>query len=163
RPLPANLRPFTAWDGQWYVSIAQRGYHAAPVQPGPLGGHHDFAFYPAWPLLMKIASLDGRLPMARVGLVLANALFVGAAIVVFLVVAEVFGTEAARWGVGLLAFSPASYVLTMTYSEPLFLGLTGLYFLNRGRRSQPLIAAATMFARVTGLAILASAAVRFWR
>ena len=65
--------PFLAYDGQWYVDIATNGYHVRaldnPNSPHP---HYDFAFHPAWPLLIRIASLGGLLPAGFVAVVLAN-------------------------------------------------------------------------------------------
>src|SRR5258706_8520 len=72
-----------------------------------------------------------------------------------------FGTYPARRGITLLAFSPAAYVFSMAYSEPLFLLLAGLYFLGRTRPLSPVLAGLAMLTRVTGVAIAASAAVRW--
>jgi len=155
--------PFVAWDGQWYLRIALFGYHAAALQSSALaGGHHDFAFYPGWPLLIRIASLGGLLPADLVAAVLANILFVLAAIVVYRLFADRFGAQTALWGTVLLAFSPVSYVFSMAYTEAAFLLFAGLYFLNRYGRLSPALAGLTMLFRVFGVAIAASAAVMFF-
>jgi len=52
-------------------------------------------------------------------------------------------------------------VLSMAYSEPLFLLTAGLYFVNRYGRASPAFAFVATLARVTGLAIGASAFVTF--
>jgi hypothetical protein len=88
---------FLQWDGQWYMRIAQTGYHSYAIQTGGLGGHHDYAFFPGWPALMR------------------------------------------------------------------GLSTLGLYFANRGKPRQPLLAAATMLVRITGVAIMVSAAVMWLR
>ncbi|HLX35634.1 MAG TPA: mannosyltransferase family protein [Candidatus Limnocylindrales bacterium] len=160
--LGAQKSPFVAWDGQWYLDIAAHGYHAYAMQPGPHGGHHDFAFYPGWPSVIRAVSLT-RLPPVVAAVVAANVLFLCAVVVVFLVLRGEFGGDVARRGVLLLAFSPAAYVMSMAYSEPLFLLLSGSYFLLRRSKSSPLLAAATMLTRVSGLAIGASAAVAWLR
>src|SRR4051812_38800319 len=50
--------PFNIWDSEWYLWIAGQGYHADAVAKTAFGpGYHDFAFWPAWPLLIKGASL----------------------------------------------------------------------------------------------------------
>ena len=155
--------PFLAWDGQWYLHIALLGYHATPLQSSVLaGGHHDFAFYPGWPSLINIASLGGLLPVDVVAAVLANILFVLAAIVVYRLFADRFGARTALWGTVLLAFSPVSYVFSMAYSEAGFLLLVGLYFLDRYGRLSPVLAGLAMLFRVAGVAIAVSAAVMFF-
>jgi hypothetical protein len=159
--------PFVAWDAQWYMTIAHFGYHATAMQIGPNGGHHDFAFYPLWPTVLRGGELFG-IPANVAGPIFANLLFIAALVVIYLVLEDAFGRSSARWGIALLAFSPAAYVLSMAYSEPLFLFLTGSYFLVRSRRVKsvvrgPLLAALTMAARVTGLAVLVSAGVAWLR
>jgi len=110
------------------------------------------------------------LPATTFGVVAANLLFVAALIVIFRVMTDRFGIDAARRGVILLAFSPAAFALSMLYSEPLFLLLAGLYFMSRSERAgvvlraaAPLLAGASMFVRVSGLAIAASAAITWLR
>src|SRR5258706_797453 len=105
-PLPvltAFRSPFLAWDSQWFLSIVRWGYHALPLQAGGIGGHHDFAFYPGWPALLR--SLGGLgLPIAPVAVVMANLLFVAALVAIFAVLEHHFGTDPARRGITLLAF-----------------------------------------------------------
>jgi len=161
--LTSYSSPFVAWDGQWYLRIALFGYHATALQSsGLVGGHHDFAFYPGWPLLIRIASVGGLLPADLVAAVLANILFVLAAIVVYRLFADRFGARTALWGTVLLAFSPVSYVFSMAYSEAGFLLLVGLYFLDRYGRLSPVLAGLAMLFRVAGVAIAVSAAVMFF-
>jgi Mannosyltransferase (PIG-V) len=153
--------PFVAWDAQWYLHIAATGYHAAPQQGDLATGHHDFAFYPGWPIFIRIASLGGLLPIDLVAVVLANLLFVVALVVIYRVFVDRFGEQTAYWAALLLAFNPAGYVLSMAYSEPLFLLAAGLYFASRYNRASPVLAALSVLARLAGLAIGASAAVMF--
>lgn len=159
--LTLDRSPFVAWDAQWYLRIAATGYHALPLQPGPNGGHHDFAFYPAWPFLIRIASL-GVIPLSRLAVVLSNGLFVVGLILLYLLLLERFGEDAATNGVLLLAFAPAAYVFSLAYSEPTFLVLGTLVFLLRGRR-RILAAIGAMLARASGLAIFVSSVVAAWQ
>jgi mannosyltransferase PIG-V len=151
--------PLVAWDGQWYLHIAQHGYHAQPIQPGGPSGHHDFAFFPGWPLLIRLVSLGGLLPMAGMAVALSNVLFVMAALTFYRVFAERFDERVALGGVLLLAFNPAAYVFSMGYSEALFVLLLGLFFLFETRLPAPIAAGFAMLTRVSGLAIGASQAV----
>lgn len=152
--------PFVAWDGQWYLHIVQFGYHAAPLQSVRLA-HYDFAFFPGWPLLIRLVSLNGLLPTDGTAVLLANFLFVLVAIAAYRLFADRFGQQAALWGTILLAFNPAAYVFSMAYSETLFVLMAVLYFLDGYGRRSPIFAALATVARATGLAIGASAAVMF--
>jgi hypothetical protein len=155
-----RANPFIAWDGGWYLSIAARGYHPFPIQPGPVGGHYDFAFFPGWPILIRVSTL-GFLPAGVTSVLLADLLFVGAAVLIWRLIADRYGHFAATGAVALLAFSPPAYVFSMAYSEPLFLVVAALYFLSRaGGLRRPLLAASAMLVRIDGLAVVASAAAR---
>jgi hypothetical protein len=160
--MTAERSAFLAWDSQWYLRIAQYGYHPWAIQVGPNGGRHDFAFFPAWPGVMRGLDLAG-LPLGPAAVIVANIFAIAAILVIFGVLERHFGRPAARGGVVLLAFGPAAFVMSMAYSEPLFLLLAGLYFASAGKPRQPLFAAATMLGRVTGLAIAASALVGWAR
>ena len=154
--------PFAAWDGQWYLQIASTGYHAQALQSATrVGGHHDFAFYPGWPLVIKIVSLNGLLPIDLTAAVLANGLFIIAAIVAYRLFADRFSARTALWATLLLAFNPVAYVFSMAYTESLFVVLLALYFVDRYGRAAPILAGAATLVRISGLAIAASAGVMF--
>src|SRR5919107_3234356 len=153
---------FLAWDAQWYLRIAQYGYHPWAIQVGPNGGRHDFAFFPGWPGVMRGLDLVG-FPLGLAAVIAANLLAIAAIVVIFGVLERHFGRQAARGGIVLLAFGPVAFVLSMAYTEPLFLLLAGLSFASVGKPWQPFLAAATMLVRVTGLAVLASAVVAWLR
>lgn len=145
----------TVWDAVWYVGIAETGYHGGVVRGG-----HDFAFFPAWPLLMKVGSL-GLFPLPATGAILATVCFVVAAVVVWRVLADRLDAPAATAGVVLLAFAPSAYVFSLPYSEPLFLLAAGGYFLARSESRWRMAAAAlAMFTRIAGAGLVASALVR---
>jgi hypothetical protein len=151
--------PFVAWDGQWYLHIAGTGYHAEPIMHSEVAGLHDYAFYPVWPTLIRLASVFGVLPMAGTAVVLANVLFIAAAIAVYRFVAERFGQAMALPALMLLAFNPAAYVFSMAYSESAFLLITALFFLDRFGRLSPVLGALAAVTRASGVAIGAAAAV----
>lgn len=149
-----GMRPslLTVWDAAWYERIAKDGYHGGVVHGG-----HDFAFFPAWPLLMKVTSL-GVLPLVETGALLANLLFVAAVIVIWRVLADRLGERTATAGVVLLSFAPSAWVFSLPYSEPLFLLAVGSYFLIRPESRWRIVAAAlAMFTRIAGAGLVASA------
>ncbi len=154
--LPAT-RPnlLTVWDATWYLGIAETGYHGGVVRGG-----HDFAFFPAWPFVIKVGSL-GVFPLAETGAVLANGLFVAALVLIWRVLADRLDAATATTGIVLLAFAPSAYVFSLPYSEPLFLLAAGSYFLapSNSRWRVP-AASLAMFTRIAGAGLAASALVR---
>ncbi len=151
---PHLINPYAAWDGSWYLEIAQHGYHALPLQVGPPPAQYDFAFFPAWPALIRVVSPGGVAP-GLVAVVLANVLFLAAAVLLWRVLADRVRPAAATAGLALLAFSPAGYVFSMTYSEPLFLVCAGLFFLTpRSPVWHGVAALLGMASRITGAALV---------
>jgi len=152
-----GMRPhlLMVWDAAWYVRIAEAGYHGGVVHGG-----HDFAFFPAWPLLIKLGSL-GVFPLSLTGAVLANVCFVAAAVLIWRVLADRLGEAVATAALLLLAFAPSAYVFSLPYSEPLFLLAAGSYFFARPESRWRLPAAAlAMVTRIAGIGLVASALVR---
>ena len=156
---PHRRDPFAAWDAGWYLQVARGGYHAAPVTLTATNVHHDFAFFPLWPLLIHATTLD-PVPAAVSAVALANLLFVAAGVLTWRLLADRFGASTATGAVALLAFNPAAYVFSLAYSEPLFLLLAAGYFLSRREPVRHgLVSALAMLARIAGAAIVVSAMV----
>ncbi len=157
--LQGQHNPFTAWDGQWYLWIAAHGYSASPVH-----GHLDYAFYPLWPVLLSLLPFPSIRWLEAV--ILANLLFVAAAILVWRVLAEAFDRRTATGGTALLAFAPPSFVFSLIYSESLFVLLAAGSLLAI-RRAAPGSSAVGGFlvalARVTGVAVAAAGLVAVLR
>jgi Mannosyltransferase (PIG-V) len=149
--------PLAIWDSDWYLYIVRNGYHADVVtrtQYGP--GYHDFAFFPAYPAVVSVLSLGGLLDVTVVAPVVANLLFIAAAVPIFRVLERVGGRSYARYGLLLFAFSPAAYVYSLAYSEPLFLLFAGLFLLNIGPVRAGILGAFAMFTRLGGAALAAA-------
>ena len=117
--------------------------------------YHDFAFFPIWPALIAVASLGGRLPAELVGAILANVLFVLAAVAVFASLSRINGPTFARNGLLLLAFSPGAFVFSLPYAESLFLLLAALFFLSSASTSW-LTAFMGQLTRLTGFGLTAA-------
>ncbi|MGQ0609275.1 MAG: mannosyltransferase family protein [Chloroflexota bacterium] len=156
--------PFAAWDTQWFLSIAESGYHADPLLPIGADGYHDFAFFPAWPLLIRVASL-GIIPLELTAIMLSNMLFVAAMVPTHRWLRRLTGDEpAATRGLVLLAFGPAAYVWSLGYSESLFLFLIGLAGCTmRDSIAAPAMVAVAQLTRLTGSALSVAAAARALR
>jgi Gpi18-like mannosyltransferase len=71
----------------------------------------------------------------------ANGLSIVALVLWARVLERSFSRSTARHGLALLAFSPSAFVLSMGYSEPLFLLVGALFFMStKGGRARPLMA-----------------------
>jgi hypothetical protein len=154
--------PFLQWDSQWYITIANWGYHAAPMQAGPFGGRHDFAFFPAWPALLRATEVLG-FQASDVAPLMAAGIFVLATPLIYVVLERQLGRTAALWGVALIAFSPPAYILSMAYSEPLFLLLVAALFASRSGPVRVVLGLALGVTRLTGVAVAAAQGLRWLR
>ena len=118
------------WDGKWYQLIAQHGYPGRIVNEG----HGSrWAFFPGWPLLIRGTVGATHLSYTQATVFLSFAIGLTSAIAVWLAVREVFGQVVADRAVLLYVFFPASFVLSLGYSEGLFITACGvcLYALSR--------------------------------
>ncbi len=113
-----------SWDGRWFAQIAAHGY------PGyiNLTNVHDetsgaYAFLPGYPLLVRLVALvTGNIDHA--GLAVAGIAGVVAAAGIYCYVTRLTGRIAVGvLAVGLWAALPMSVVLSMMYSEALFVAL----------------------------------------
>jgi hypothetical protein len=124
RPL---FGPLASWDGVWYRLIAVHGYLLVP------GRQSDPAFFPLYPLVLKLVGATG-IPVAVGGLLLSNLLFLAALLAFDALTRELFDRDLARRATLLLAVFPTTYVCSMIYPESLVLlasALTGLFAVRR--------------------------------
>ena len=125
------LNALTAgWDGKWYQLIAQHGYPGRIVNEG----HGSrWAFFPGWPLAIRATVYVTHLSYTQATMFLSFAFGLTSAIAVWLAVREVFGRVIADHAVLLYVFFPVSFVLSLGYSEGLFITACGvcLYALSR--------------------------------
>lgn len=141
------LRSLTAWDGWWYLGIAQNGYHAAPL----VDGYHDYAFLPLWPALIRLLSWPWPSLAGAISVALANALFVVGLLILVRLGDALVGSERAAFGAVLLAIFPFSAVFSMAYAESLFLCLSAGAFLAAERDRRALAGILVALAALTRL------------
>lgn len=156
-----GVPPVDAWghlDSVWYVRIAQDGYTYS------YQGASAWAFFPGFPLLMRLVVELTGLPAAVCGYVLAI-LFGLVAVLLFRRLAGRFlGSEGAHWAT--LAFSLYPYTVFLygpVYSEPLALSLTfGAFLLMEQDRCllAGLLAGGATFTRPLVLPIAVGLALR---
>jgi len=108
------VAPAARWDSVWFLAIAQTGYGA----DGERG-----AFFPLYPLLVKVAGLLTGSPLAG-AVLLSMAAFLGASYLLHRLTALELGEEAARHAVWALALFPMAFFFSGVYSEALFLLLS---------------------------------------
>jgi hypothetical protein len=114
------------WDTAQYVTIATHGY--SPVTENP-------AFFPLYPLMMRV--LDPVLPgdMVAAGLIVSSAACTTALALTYRLAEDLFDAPLARRAlVSLMAF-PFGFYLVAAYNESTFLALAvaALYLMRRGQ------------------------------
>ncbi len=166
-PRLAGLQALGRWDAAWYLDIARNGYRSLYFGRST---HASEAFFPGYPLLVRaLTALTGGplLPVA----VMASVVLGGAtAVVIWRLVAHLAGPDAAQRATTLFCFSPGVWVMSMAYSEAMFLLATASAVLMLCRRRWWAAGACTAVASLTrsnGIALIAScaivAAVAIWK
>jgi Gpi18-like mannosyltransferase len=138
------------WDSGWYRSIATGGYiYDSSTHAG------NVAFFPLYPLLVRLAL--PLLPNPGVaGIVISNLLLAAAMIVIYQLVTERLGSNAARVTLILLAVFPFAFFYSAVYTESLFLLLSALAFYLAERERwwlAGLVGALAAFSRLVGIAL----------
>lgn len=110
------LNPWTAYDSEYFLSIAADGYR-----------HLTTPFFPLYPLLLRLGG-SSEAGMAAVGILVSNLSFLFALYVLYLITEKDHGEDAAIAAVWILAFFPIAVVFSAVYTESLFLLLLLLTF-----------------------------------
>ena len=172
-----------AWDSEFYLSIALRGYDdpnvrtATPVneddKPGQEPVSLNYAFYPMYPWVMRIVSYPLRLvtptPVASLTLagVLVSALgALAAMIALFDIVRLREGDDSATRAAFYMLIFPTGFFLAMVYTEGLFMGLAfaSLALMQRKHLAWAgLLAAVAVWTRAVGIALIFPLAIAWWQ
>ena len=147
------LWPLRSWDAAWYGRIARAGY--------PDDGGREWAFFPLWPLLLRLG------PDSVVGGALA-VLASAAAFAGVIAAREPAEPAAARRTAVALAALPGSFALLLLYPDALALACAAwsTVAVRRGARGQAAaaaLAAAAAFLRPNGFLIALPLAWLAWR
>jgi Gpi18-like mannosyltransferase len=147
------------WDAQWYLGIAQHGYHWG------INGRPAVAFFPLLPLLLRAAMSVG-IPGTAAGLIFANAAFLGALFYLHALFRDFWGETVAARAVWLVVLVPISFFTFAPYSEPLFLlGAAGCLY--HAHHRQPgragLLLAVALLCRSTGIILVAPLITTLWK
>ncbi|HZV73679.1 MAG TPA: mannosyltransferase family protein [Conexibacter sp.] len=107
------VAPGARWDSVWYLRIARDGY-------GSPHDHAQAAFYPLYPLLMRVVGWVVGSPLLA-GILISLACFLLALVLLHRLAALELGLHHARGTVLLVAFFPTAFFFSAVYSESLFL------------------------------------------
>jgi hypothetical protein len=107
------VAPAARWDSVWYLTIAHDGY-------GTASDHAQAAFYPLYPLLMRVVGWVVGSPLLA-GVLISLTCFLGALVLLHRLVALELGSRHARPTLLLVAFFPTALFFSAVYSEALFL------------------------------------------
>lgn len=148
------------WDACWYQRIATVGYR--PEDP-------SVAFFPLYPLLMRLVSipLAGNLTLS--GLAVSGVAYIAAVTGLYQLVALDFDEEIARRAVLYLSVFPVAFFLFAPFTEALFLALVvwTLLLARRRRWGWVMVTALLLgLTRTQGILIglpLAYEVYRYWR
>ena len=146
----------SVWDGRWYLWIAQHGYPHHLVNEGR---GNRWAFFPAFPVLVRGVGSITRLPLADAAAVTAFVLGLTATLAIWLALREVVGATLANRATLLFVCCPTAYVLSLGYTEGLFLTAAALALFALSRRmwvTAGLCACVAGLTRSTGIAVIAA-------
>lgn len=161
RPDVTVTRVLGAWDGGWYQWIAREGYpdHVLP-ESGPIGNR--WAFAPGLPACIRAVHEVTGLSIVTSGLLITAVFALVGGIGVAVLIDQRLGREAALVAVLLLYFFPSAYVLSMIYTEALFVCCAAWCLWAIGRRNwvmAGLLASVACIVRTTGLVLVGTVVV----
>lgn len=124
---------FAAWDSGWYFDIARHGYYWRP------DGQSSIAFFPLYPMLMRIVAWPFGGSDAAVwasGVAVSCTAFALALLLLHRFAERVSGSrECARRTVLYVAIFPFSFFFTRVYAESVFL-LTSVLAISRAHEAR---------------------------
>ncbi len=150
---PSVVQRLSAHDVGWYVAIATDGYPEVLPEPGQ---QSPFAFFPAFPVLLRLTAELTGLSAPYASTVLAFVLSIAAVAGVALATAHVLPARQSVLIASVWAILPPAYVLSIGYSESLFVAAAAFALLACLRRRWLLAGAFTGLAcvtRPTGVAV----------
>lgn len=144
----------SAWDGKWYLLIAQHGYPHRLYQEG-MGSR--WAFFPAFPAVIRAVAEVTRLSLPASAVLAANVFGLTATLAIWLAVRQVLGDARADRTALLFVFFPLSCILSFAYTEGLFLTAAAGCLYALGRRfwiTAALLACVAGLTRNTGIVVV---------
>jgi hypothetical protein len=133
---PSIRSRLLSWDAGWFVRVARDGYEHGYTYDanGTLVGN-GLAFFPVYPLLIRLVHEVTRLDYDTAALTLSWVAGAVAAVLVYALGRRLYDTLVAAALTVLFCAQPMSVVLSMGYSEGLFVALVAATLLAAHRRS----------------------------
>jgi hypothetical protein len=161
RTVASPLGTIGSWDGRWYATVARHGYLLVP------GRQSDPAFFPLYPMLLRLAAGAGFGPV-EAGALLSNLALPAALLALYALGRRLFPEELARRAAIYAALFPMGFVFSMVYPQSLVLllvALSALLALDERFLAAAACAAAATLARPEGVFLalpLAACAASAW-
>jgi len=118
------------WDAQWFIATAEHGY---PYKLFSDRAYSTTAFFPLYPLLIRLVSLAG-LSIDAAALLIPNVAFLGALYYLYRLVRLDYPAAVATRALWLLALFPTAIVFFIPYTESLYVLLAVLTLWHLRRR-----------------------------
>ena len=116
----------STWDGAWFLRAVEHGWpRHLPMIDGHVAGN-PIAFFPLFPLLLRVLSAATGLSPDVLGLVVSALAGLAAVIAVGALTRRYSDEAGARRAALLFALSPGSFVFSLIYNEGLLLTLAAL-------------------------------------
>lgn len=122
-----------AWDGGWYIAAAQHGWPTSVPFIGGFPAYSTLAFFPAFPLAIRAVAFLGFSYLIA-GVITALIFQIAMAILLWMLVKEIWGEAVADRGMLLFLFGPGALPFTLIYSEPVLLAAAAACLLALRRR-----------------------------
>jgi uncharacterized membrane protein (DUF485 family) len=124
-----------SWDSGWFIRIARDGYPHGPISALGDDSAGSLAFFPGYPLLVRYFHEVTRLDFETAALVVSWIAAAAASVVLFALGRRLYDTRVATALTVLFFAQPMSVVLSLAYSEGLFVAFVAGALLAAHHRS----------------------------
>lgn len=123
------------WDANWYLGIAEKGYHYAPGTGA--AEQQNIVFFPAFPVTLRVLALlfgGGHGAFVLAATIVSFAAFFAGLVYLYLLARDELDEERSRDALWLLAAFPFAFFYGAIYTESFFfLGSAGAFYHARRR------------------------------
>lgn len=144
-----GLSIWGVWDTGWYMDIAKNGYSIPDSIPPSYTSQENWAFFPLYPLLMRIIGsvFGNRYYIA--GLLISNISLIIASFLLYYLIRSYYSRKIALNSVKFLYLFPTSFIFSGVFTEALYLALTLACFLFSQKKNYLLVGISGFFLALT--------------